>query len=42
MKEAIKDINIFFSKSLENTKESQQNPPGIDTNTQTPTTVLIA
>jgi len=42
MREATKDINLFFSQSLEKNKESQLNAPGIDTNTQTPTAVLIA
>jgi len=42
MKEATKDINLYFSKAIEKTKESQPNAPGIDSNSQVPTTNLIA
>jgi len=41
MKEATKDINLFFSKKLE-LKENEQKAPGVDTNSHIPSTTLIA
>ncbi len=42
MREATKDINSFFSKSLDKNKEYQLNAPGIDTNTHASASILIA